>query len=70
MMARTPAEGMVELAALAGNLVEAVVEQEAQMLHLMQVEMEALTRPPAPAAPVDPAAQEAATEAAFDNMPV
>lgn len=69
-MTKTPAEGMVELAKLAGGLVEAVVEQEAQMLHLMQVEMEALARPLTPAAPADPAAQEAATEASFDNMPI
>ena len=70
MMSKTPAEGMVELAKLAGGLVEAVVEQEAQMLHLVQVEMEALARPAHPATPKEAEAQQEDTEASFDNVPI
>ncbi len=66
MMTKTPAEGMVELAKMAGGLVEAVVAQEAQVLHLMV----ALAQPATPATPEAVAAQEAEAEASFDNMPI
>jgi hypothetical protein len=65
-MTKTPADGMVELARLAGGFVEAVAEQEAQVLHLMQVEFEAMVRPQPK--PVEGAAQDG--DAPFDNMPV
>ena len=65
-MTKTPADGMVELAKLAGGFVEAVVEQEAQALHLMQVEFEAMVRPQPK--PVEGVAQDG--DAPFDNMPV
>lgn len=64
MMARTPAEGMVEAARVAGVWLEAVAEQEAEVVHMLEV----LAKPDVP--PEDPAEQAARTEAAFDNMPV
>lgn len=71
-MSRTPEENMVELARLGGELVQAVVEQEVQVLHLVQAEMDALgnlvMNPPKQAEPGATAEDEA--EAAFDNMPV
>jgi hypothetical protein len=69
-MTKTPAEGMVELAKLAGEFVEAVVEQEAQALHLMQVELEALAKPHTKPTEAEAAQQEADTESSFNNMPV
>ena len=66
-MTRTPEENMLHLAKLAGEMVEAIVEQEVQVAHLVQAEIKAfeqITRMP------DRKATEAKTEAAFDNMPV
>jgi hypothetical protein len=69
-MTKTPAEGMVELAKMAGEFVEAVVEQEAQALHLMQVELEVLAKPLTKPTEAEAAQQEEETESSFDNMPV
>jgi hypothetical protein len=65
-MTKTPADGMVELANLAGGFVEAVAEQEAQPLHRMQVKFEAMVGPLPK--PVGGVAQDG--DAPFDNMPV
>lgn len=66
MMGKTPADEMADLAKLAGGFVEAVIEQEVQALHMI----EALARPVHPATPAEAAAQQAETEAGFDNMPI
>lgn len=70
-MTKTPADAMVDMARLAGEMVQAVAEQEALALHMVQAEMEALgnlalhpqKHPPTPE-------DEAEVEAGFDNMPV
>ena len=69
-MTRTPVDGMVELAKLAGAFAEAVAEQEAQALHLMQVERDVLARPVTKRTEAEAALQEAETESGFDNMPI
>lgn len=74
-MTRTPEEGMVDLAKLAGEMTEAVVEAEVQMLHLVQAEMDALgnlvlTPPKHPMTEAEKLAAEAEVEEGFDNMPV
>jgi DNA-binding IclR family transcriptional regulator len=83
-MTRTPDEEMAELARLTGEVVQAVIEQEAQVLHLVQAEIAALGALVQPVVPstgtpeagsAQPAAaraaeQEAEDEAAFDNMPI
>ncbi len=70
-MTKTPAENAADLAKLAGQFVEAVAEQEVQMLHLVQAEMAVLTGVAQAAAKPHPApADQAETEAGFDNMPV
>lgn len=66
-MTKTPAKGMAEIAKVTGALVEAVVAQEAQALHLMQV---ALARPVVSLNKADRALQETRTESLFDNMPI
>jgi hypothetical protein len=67
-MTKTPADGMVELARMAGSFVEAVVEQEALVLHTLQGATEAAAK--LTQKPVSPLKQDAETEAGFDNMPV
>ena len=74
-MTKTPAETMVDMARLAGEMVQAVVEQEAQVLHLVQAEVDALGNLVlSRSVKADPAASdaeaEAEIEAGFDNMPV
>lgn len=70
-MTRTPADGMVQLAKLAGAMVGALAEQEAQALHLVQAEMDALGNLVlTPHKVGDAKEREAEIEAGFDNMPV
>jgi hypothetical protein len=71
MMTKTPAEEMADLAKVATGLVEAVVRQEVQMLHLVEAELEVLAKAGhKPATPQEAQAAEAEIEAGFDNMPV
>jgi hypothetical protein len=70
-MTKTPEEIIVEMAKLTGEMVEAIAEQEALALHLVQAEVDALGNLVAmPPKVGDPKAQEEQTEAGFDNMPV
>ena len=74
-MTKTPAESMVQMAKLAvemaSEMVGAIAEQEAQVLHLVQAEMDALGNLVLTAhKATDPKEIEAETEAGFDNMPV
>ncbi len=70
-MTKTPADSMVELARLAGGMVETIVQQEAQALHMVQAEMDALGNLVlTPRKSVDPKVLDAEIEAGFDNMPV
>lgn len=74
-MTKSPEEGMVDLAKLAGEMTQAVVEAEAQMLHMVQAEMDALGNlvlmpPRHPQTEEEKRAEEAAIEDGFDNMPV
>lgn len=70
-MTKTPADSLVELAKMAGGMVEAIAVQEAQMLHLVQAEMDALGNLVlAPAVKGKAKPTDAEVEAGFDNMPV
>lgn len=70
-MTKTPADSMIDLAKLAGQAIDVMIEQEVQALHLVQAEMDALgDLILAPAKSADPRLSEAETEAGFDNMPV
>ena len=74
-MTKTPEDGLVQMAKLAGEVTQAVIEAEAQALHLVQAEMDALgnlilTPPRQPATEADRLADEARIEDGFDNMPV
>jgi hypothetical protein len=70
-MTKTPAESMVQMAKLAGDMVEAIAEQEAQVLHLVQAEMDVLGNLVLTAhKATDPKEVDAEVEASFDNMPV
>ena len=74
-MSRTPEETMLDLAKLAGEMTEAVVEAESQVLHMVQAEMDALGNlvlmpPKAHKTEDEKRAEEAAIEDGFDNMPV
>lgn len=70
-MTKTPVENMAQLARLAGEMVEAIVEQDLQVLQLVQAEIKALgTISLIPVAAPDRRAAEAEIEAGFDNMPV
>ena len=66
-MTKQKTPDIADLAQLSSALVGAVVEQEVQVLHLMQAEVEALTK--GISLPQTPAS-EAETEASFDNMPI
>lgn len=74
-MTKSPEEGMVDLARLAGEVTQAVVEAEVQVLHLVQAEMDALGNlvlMPArhPQTEAEKRLAEAEVEDGFDNMPV
>ena len=70
-MTKTPQETMIDMARLAGEMAEAIAEQEAQVLHLVQAEMDALGNlAMTPPKVLDVKTDEAEIEAGFDNMPV
>lgn len=74
-MTKTPEESLVDLAKLAGEVTQAVVEAETQVLHMVQAEMDALGNlvlmpPKHPATEAERLAEEEAVEEGFDNMPV
>ena len=70
-MTKTPADSMIDLAKLAGQAIDVMIEQEVQALHLVQAEMDALgDLILTPAKSADPRLSEAEIEAGFDNMPV
>lgn len=74
-MTKAPEEGLADLAKLAGEVTGAVIEAEAQMLHLVQAEMDALgnlvlSPPKLPMTEAEKLAAEAEVEEGFDNMPV
>lgn len=68
-------DGITDLAKLAGEVTQAVVEVEAQMLHLVQAEIDALgnlvlTPQKHPQTEAEKRQAEAEVEDGFDNMPV
>lgn len=66
-----PNSGADDLAKMATVFIETVAATEVQMMHLLQAEVEGLTKGAArPATPEEAARIEAETEAGFDNMPV
>lgn len=74
-MTRTPAEGMADLAKLAGEVTQVFAQTEVQMLHLVQAEMDALgnlilTPPRHPQTEAEKRTEDAEVEEGFDNMPV
>jgi hypothetical protein len=74
-MTKTPEDGMVALAKLAGDMAQVVFETEAQMLHVVQAEMDTLgnlvlSPPSHPMTEAEKLRAEAEVEDGFDNMPV
>ena len=70
-MTKTTVDNMMQMAKLAGEMVEVIAKQEAQVLRLMQAELGALGKfGLAQPKSADPKVVEAETEAGFDNMPV